>query len=98
VHKTHSVSKLEFNVFIVKICCYRSSKYCTECYSLEGLELCILLFSGYWAEILAVAVLFLQVMRLRMCESPACAPHVHLHGLSSENCTLFYLPVYWFNY
>jgi len=43
---------------------------------LKGMELCILLFSGYWAEILAAAILFHPVLRLTMRKSPACPPHV----------------------
>ena len=43
---------------------------------LRGMELCILLFSRYWAEILAAAILFHLVLRLRMCKSPACPLHV----------------------
>jgi len=43
---------------------------------LKGTELRILLFSGYWAEILVAAVLFHPVLRLRMRKSPIGLPHV----------------------
>jgi hypothetical protein len=43
---------------------------------LKGMELRILVFGGYSAEILAAAIVFHLVLRLRMRKSPACPPHV----------------------
>jgi hypothetical protein len=42
---------------------------------LKGMELRILLFSRYWAQILPAAILFQPMLRLKMRKS-ACPPHV----------------------
>ena len=72
----YSVLKLECNVFIMKFVVILAVNTVLNITALKGMELHILLFSGYWAEILSSAVLFHPVLRLRMHKSPVGPPHV----------------------
>jgi hypothetical protein len=71
-----SVLKLGCNVFIMKFSVIMAVNTVLNITVLKGMELRILLFSRYWVEILAAAILFHSVLRLRMHKSPACPPHV----------------------
>jgi hypothetical protein len=63
----------------------------------KGMQLRILLFSRYWAEILAAAILFQPMLRLRMRKS-ACPPHVPLWPVKCKLYFTYYFPVYLFNF
>ena len=65
---------------------------------LKGMELHILLFSGYWAENMAAAILFHPVLRLRIHKSPACPPHVPSWPVQWKLYCTFYLSVFMFNF
>lgn len=72
----HSVLKLECNVFIMKFAVILAVNTLLNITALKGMELLILLFSRYWAEILSAAVLFHPMLRLRMRKSPVAPRHV----------------------
>lgn len=93
-----SVLKLECNVSIMKFAVAMAVNTVPNITILKGMELHILLFSGYWADFLVAAILFHSVLRLRMRKSPACPPHVPSWPVQWKLYLTLYLPVYLFNF